>query len=215
MGVPVHSSKKRKSNFNKWLTQHGFRLINTPGEATYLGHTRNRSLSVLDLTFANGPATQNACPSDWAVNQDIAYGSDHYAIWWTLFNNIEPCNNICGQRFNIKDTDCKKWIEAFEEAYKANFQDIAIIMDKEADITADTLEAATTRLTQIFEQASIKAAKICKPSPKAKPWWNEGLSESAALIRFYRDTKHSQIEETGICDVYIEAEIRRTQNFFK
>ena len=43
-------------------------------------------------------------------------------------------------------------------------------MDKEADITADTLEAATTRLTQIFEQASIEAAKIRKPSPKAKPW---------------------------------------------
>jgi len=64
----------------EWLTQHGFRLINTPGEATYLGHIRNRSLSVLDLIFANGPATQNACPSDWAVNQDIAYGSDHYAI---------------------------------------------------------------------------------------------------------------------------------------
>ena len=92
----------------EWLTQHGFRLINTPGEATYLGHTRNRSLSVLDLTFANGPATQNACPLDWAVNQDIAYGSDHYAIQWTLFNNIELCDNICGQRFNIKDTDCKK-----------------------------------------------------------------------------------------------------------
>jgi len=81
-------------------------------------------------------------------------------------------------------------------------------MNKEADITADTLEAATTRLTQIFEQASIKAAKICKPSPKAKPWWNEGLSESAALIQFYRDTKCSQIEKTGICDVYIEAEIK-------
>jgi len=64
-------------------------------------------------------------------------------------------------------------------------------MDKEADITADTLEAATTRLTQIFKQASIKAAKICKLSPKAKPWWNEGLSESAALIQFYRDTKRS------------------------
>jgi len=42
-------------------------------------------------------------------------------------------------------------------------------MDKEADITVDTLEDITTRLTQIFEQASIKAAKICKLSPKAKP----------------------------------------------
>jgi len=48
----------------EWLTQHGFRLINIPGKATYLGHTRNRSLSVLDLTFANGPTTQNAYPSD-------------------------------------------------------------------------------------------------------------------------------------------------------
>jgi len=42
-------------------------------------------------------------------------------------------------------------------------------MNKEANITADTLEAATTRLIQIFKQASIKVAKIHKPSPKAKP----------------------------------------------
>ena len=42
-------------------------------------------------------------------------------------------------------------------------------MDKEADITADTLETTTTRLIQIFEQVSIKVAKIHKPSPKAKP----------------------------------------------
>jgi len=43
-------------------------------------------------------------------------------------------------------------------------------MDKEADITVNTLEVATTKLIQIFEQANIKAAKIHKPSPKAKPW---------------------------------------------
>jgi len=36
---------------------------------------------------------------------------------------------------------------AFEEAYKSNFQDIAIIMDKEANIT---LESVTTRLTHVM-----------------------------------------------------------------
>jgi len=38
---------------------------------------------------------------------------------------------------------------AFEEAYKSNFQDIAIIMDKEANIT---LESVTTRLTLDYDK---------------------------------------------------------------
>jgi len=64
----------------EWLTQQGFRLLNIPGEAIYLDYSRNGYTSVLDLTFANRPATQSGCPSEWAINQEIAYGSDYYTI---------------------------------------------------------------------------------------------------------------------------------------
>jgi len=42
-----------------------------------------------------------------------------------------------------------------------------------------------------FEQANKKAAKICRPSPKAKLWWNEDLSKIATLIYLYRNTKYT------------------------
>jgi len=64
----------------EWLTQQGFRLLNIPDEAIYLDYSRNGYTSVLDLTFANRPATQSGCPSEWAINQEIAYGSDYYTI---------------------------------------------------------------------------------------------------------------------------------------
>jgi len=42
-------------------------------------------------------------------------------------------------------------------------------MNPKADITIEALEQATTAITLAFEQANKKAAKICRPSPKAKP----------------------------------------------
>jgi len=148
----------------EWLTQQGFRLLNIPGKATYLGHSRNGYTSVLDLTFANGPATQSGCPSDWAINQEIAYGSDHYAIQWTLFNNTEPIDNTYGLKFNIKDIDREKWVEAFDAALKDNYYDINAIMNLKADITIEALEQATSAITLAFEQANGNATKIRRPS---------------------------------------------------
>jgi len=199
----------------KWLTQQGFRLLSIPGKATYLGHSRNRYTSVLDLTFANGLATQSGCLSDWAINQEITYGSDHYAIQWILFNNTEPIDNTYGLKFNIKDMDREKWVEAFNTALKDNYYDINIIINPKANITIEALEQATTAIMLVFEQANKKAAKIRRPSPKAKPWWNKDLSKTATLIHLYRDSKHTQIKETGLFNIQIEAEIRRVQNLFK
>ena len=88
-------------------------------------------------------------------------------------------------------------------------------MNLKADITIEALERAISAITLAFEQANGNAAKIRRPSPKAKPWWNEDLSKTATLIRRYRDSKRTQIEETGSFDIQTEAEIRRAQNLFK
>jgi len=88
-------------------------------------------------------------------------------------------------------------------------------MNLKADITIEVLERATSAITLAFEQANENAAKIHRPSPKAKPWWNEDLSKTATLICCYRDSKHTQIEKTGSFDIQTEAEIRQAQNLFK
>jgi len=81
-------------------------------------------------------------------------------------------------------------------------------MNPKADITIEALEQATTAITLAFEQANKKAAKICRPSPKAKPWWNKDLSKIATLIYLYRNSKHIQIKEISSFDIQIEAKIK-------
>jgi len=43
-------------------------------------------------------------------------------------------------------------------------------MNPKADIIIKVLEQAITAITLAFEQANENTAKICRPSPKAKPW---------------------------------------------
>jgi len=88
-------------------------------------------------------------------------------------------------------------------------------MNLKADITIEALERVTSANTLAFEQVNENVAKIRRLSPKAKPWWNEDLSKTAILIHLYRDSKCTQIEETGSFDIQTEAEIRRAQNLLK
>ena len=124
----------------EWLTQQGFRLLNIPDKTIYLSYSRNRYTSVLDLIFANGLATQSRRPLDWAINQEIAYGSDYYAIQWTFFNNTEPIDDIYGLKFNIKNMDQEKWVEAFDVVLKNNYYNINITINPKANITIKVLE---------------------------------------------------------------------------
>jgi hypothetical protein len=68
----------------EWLTETGFSLINERGEITYMPHSTRSTPSTLDLTFANGQAITQDTVQDWAVNADLAYGSDHNGIQWTI-----------------------------------------------------------------------------------------------------------------------------------
>ena len=63
-----------------WLMIHGYLLSNTPGQHTYIPHTSRETPSVLDLTFANGPATQCAIPSNWTIKLEFAFDSNYLAI---------------------------------------------------------------------------------------------------------------------------------------
>ena len=63
-----------------WLMIHGYLLSNTRGQHTYIPHTSRETPSVLDLTFANGLATQRAIPSNWTIKLEFAFDSNYLAI---------------------------------------------------------------------------------------------------------------------------------------
>ena len=43
-------------------------------------HISQKTLSVLNLTFTNGPATQHTILSDWTIKPEFVFDSDHLAI---------------------------------------------------------------------------------------------------------------------------------------
>jgi len=98
-----------------WLIIHSYLLSNTPSQHTYILHTSQGTSSVLNLTFANGPGTQCAIPSDWTIKPEFVFDFNHLAIQWTLFNNMTPISNCCGNRYNMKDTNKNAWSTAFVE----------------------------------------------------------------------------------------------------
>jgi len=165
-----------------WLTIHGYLLSNTPGQHTYIPHTSRGTPSVLDLIFANGPATQCAIPSDWTIKPEFAFDSDHLAIQWTLINNVTPISNCCGNRYNMKDTDKNTWSTAFVENLEHFRGPLNILMDTNNPISITNLENAVSAPSTAIICTNEQVAKKCNPSPTAKPWWNKTLTEIAAYI---------------------------------
>ncbi|KAF9440047.1 hypothetical protein P691DRAFT_825695 [Macrolepiota fuliginosa MF-IS2] len=146
-------------NTVEWLTTQGFLLNNTPGEHMHIPHASRGSPLTIDLTFTNRPTTQQAIPFDWVIQPEFTYDSDHQAILWTLFNNIEPIDNSCGIHYNMKDTDQDKWQEALKENIKTFQKPLNTLMDMDRDISTDELEEAASALTSIISQTNSKAAK--------------------------------------------------------
>jgi len=165
-----------------WLTIHGYLLSNTTGQHTYIPYTSQGTPSVLDLTFANGPATQHAIPSDWTIKPEFAFDSNHLAIQWSLFNNVTSISNCCGNRYNMKDTNKNAWSTAFVEILEHLRGPLNVLMDTNNHISITNLENAVLALTTAIIYTNEQVAKKCNPSPTAKPWWNKTLTEIAAYI---------------------------------
>jgi hypothetical protein len=84
-----------------------------------------------------------------------------------------PSNN---PRFNLKETEIKKWTEAFLNAvdkYQITFNNLTNI-----NLTQSQAEQAATAIQEALIKATQKTAKIARPSEKAKPWWNAEIQHA-------------------------------------
>ena len=165
-----------------WLTIHGYLLSNIPGQHTYIPYTSWGTLSVLDLIFANGLATQCTIPSDWTIKPEFVFDSDYLAIQWTLFNNVTPISNYCRNRYNIKDIDKNTWSTAFMEILEHFRGLLNVLIDTNNPISITSLKNAVSALSTVIICTNKQVAKKCNPSLTAKSWWNKTLTEIAAYI---------------------------------
>jgi hypothetical protein len=74
--------------------------------------------SIIDLTFINMTALNNAIIKKWQVNHKISFTTDdHFPITWDIdqgkqYTNEQHANNC----FNIKETIPKEWAKVFNTA---------------------------------------------------------------------------------------------------
>ena len=212
---PNVSSSRKTDCMVDWLTIHSYLLSNTPSQHTYILHTSRRTPSVLNLTFANGLVTQCTIPSNWTIKPEFAFDSDYLAIQWSLFNNMTPISNCCGNKYNMKDTDKNAWSTAFVEILEHLWELLNVLMDINNPISITNLENAVSALTIAIICTNEQVAKKCNPSPTAKPWWNKTLTKIAAYIWQLWELQYEYFETHGFQDLDLDRDIKQTCNLFK
>jgi hypothetical protein len=140
-----------------WLDDNNLMLINTPGIPTW--QSKSRQCSIIDLTFANTPTSNNSIIKEWQVNHKLSFGSDHFPIMWKIDQGQRPTNTPSNNpRYNLKETETKKWTEAFLDTinkHHINFNNLT-----NANLTQSQAEQAAKALQEALIEATQKIAKI-------------------------------------------------------
>jgi endonuclease/exonuclease/phosphatase family metal-dependent hydrolase len=76
------TTRGQATQHKNWLDNTNLTLINTPGVPTW--QSKSGQQLIIDLTFANAPASNNSIIKDWQVNHELSFTSDHFPITWTI-----------------------------------------------------------------------------------------------------------------------------------
>ncbi|KAF8829681.1 hypothetical protein HHX47_DHR2000335 [Lentinula edodes] len=125
-----------------WLDEHNFLLVNKKGVPTHFPHDTEKHPSVIDLTWSNVQATRNDAIRDWAIDDNLAVGSDHMGIRWALNQVSEGIENPMGVKYNMKEVKPKDWIEAFNEEVSCRSDKLYKLLDEELKLTQHELDTA-------------------------------------------------------------------------
>ena len=82
----------------------------------------------------------------------------------------------------MKDTDKNTWSTAFVKILEHFWEPLNVLIDINNPISITNLKNAVSALSTAIICTNKQVAKKYNPSPIAKPWWNETLTEIAAYI---------------------------------
>ncbi|KZT68049.1 hypothetical protein DAEQUDRAFT_738966 [Daedalea quercina L-15889] len=179
-----------------WLVRNGYTIKNEKGTPTFFSHS-HRTWSTLDLTFTNPAATELDVAKHWQIDEESSFGSDHFALRWTIDYGAAKVENVMGEKYNFKDTDPAKWRDTFRRALYTHAEPLQPLHQTDHMLSADVLDAAADALTNAMQDANAAAAKVRKPSDKARPWWNQELHNAAKMIADLRSQSLAHAQRWG------------------
>jgi hypothetical protein len=148
------------------------------------------------LTFTNAPASNNLIIKSWQVNHELSFASDHFPITWTIDQGQQPTNTPSNNpRFNLKETEAKKWTEAFSDAIDKRQNAFTNLTN--INLSQTQAEEAASALQEALIEATHKTAKIARPSEKAKPWWNAKIQHALKITHDWKTKAKQEIHDTN------------------
>ncbi|PPQ76465.1 hypothetical protein CVT25_000729, partial [Psilocybe cyanescens] len=169
-----------------WLSEKGFLLLNEKGQTTHPARHSDERDSVIDLSFINGPASVNDTFKDWCIDPTLSHDSDHFGIKFTIDHGRKIIDNPCGLKYNIKNTNRDEWTKAFAEELD-KVQNILEPLSTAESLNPSLLDTFADTFTMALQQVTSRTSKLIKPSPQAKPWWDEEIKNASAWVAELRN----------------------------
>src|SRR5260370_2953323 len=115
------------------------------------------------------------------VNQDLALLSDHHALTFTLGDPRESVDNITKAKYNWKDANEEKFVEALKqelhidaELYDSSIQQV--LNSNCTQASPDELDEAVKLINSCMEHAAKKTIPTCPKCSRSKPLLNNNLT---------------------------------------
>ena len=197
-----------------WLAEKSYSLLNKKGEITHLARHAGERPSVIDLSFANPEAMRLDTFKHWAINSDLSLDSDHNAITFTVDHGLQEIPNFLPIKYNTKNVNPEEWSKFFDQELTKVEHVLAPLLDNRTP-SNDQLDIYAETLSQSIQNALASAAPARRPSAKAKPWWDNDLTNATKSIAACRAALQTHQNLTGEYDLTLHTDLIRNRNFFK
>src|SRR5260370_24522766 len=193
--IEAESTLARTQDIVNWLEGHGFNLCNERDVHTRSGSGTQRD-TIIDLTFSNEMATGQGLVQKHKVNLDLMLLSDHHALTYMLGDPRESVDNITKAKYNWKDANEEKFVEALkqelhldEELFDISIQQV--LNSNHTQASLEELDSVVKFLNSCMEQAAAKTVPTHRMCSRSKPWWNNDLTTAFKDMRAARDMARS------------------------
>ncbi|KAJ3830972.1 hypothetical protein F5878DRAFT_132483, partial [Lentinula raphanica] len=140
-------------------------------------------------------------------------GSDHVGIHWRYDPGQAQIQNPLGVKYSLKKVKPAEWKEAFDEEVGRLGAKLNPITES-VTVTRDQLDDAAEAFTEAMQKATEKVAKARRPSPHAKPWWDETCTAALNRVRrAQRDARRYRMEN-GFADPELKKVIKHEDNHY-
>ncbi|KAJ3818462.1 Endonuclease/exonuclease/phosphatase, partial [Lentinula raphanica] len=143
----------------EWMDQNHLVLVNKKGDPTHFPHDTDKHPSVIDLTWTNVRASEIDATREWAIDHELATGSDHAGIRWLYDPGQGQIENPLGVKYNMKSVKPSEWIEAFDEEIGRRAGHLEPVCRNE-EATERQLDEAVEAFTEAMQAATERVAKV-------------------------------------------------------